>query len=83
VALALCSIIFPPGTHTVFGSTVDAAYWITRDGQLVARGAAKIHRGQVTLLRLRPLARGRYRLTLTTGRGGNQHTLLDRIVRIQ
>ena len=35
-----------------------------------------------TVLRLRPLARVRYRLTLTTGRGCNRRTMLDRIVRL-
>jgi hypothetical protein len=83
VALVLCSIIFAPGTYTSSGNARDVAYRLTRHGQLVARGWATLHGRAVTLVRLRPLAPGTYRLTLTTGGERHQRTLLDRIVRIR
>jgi hypothetical protein len=77
LALSLCSIEFAPGTFvagTRSGVTV-AQLRIVRDGRVIAQQSITLRPGRVARPRLPLLARGRYTLRITVGRGGRQVTL--------
>jgi hypothetical protein len=72
VAKATCEILFAPGTWTA-GAT--ARYTLRRGGTVIARGACRVAGGRLMVPLRRGLRAGRYRVTLTTGRGRHAHSL--------
>ncbi len=79
VAKATCQILFAPGTWTTSSAATTARYTIRRGHTVVARGSRRIagHRLLVRLAHgLRP---GRYRVTVTVGRGRHAHSLTQTV----
>jgi hypothetical protein len=82
LAKATCQFLFAPGTWTTSSSARTARYTVRRGHTVIARGSRRMagHRLVVRLAHhLRP---GRYRVTVTTGRGRHAHSL-TRTIRVR
>lgn len=78
VAKATCQILFAPGTWTT-GST--AHFTVRRGHTVIARGSRRVAGGRLVVRLGRGLRPGRYRVTVTTGRGRHAHSV-TRTVRV-
>jgi hypothetical protein len=76
VAKATCQILFAPGTWTTSRTATKARYSVRRGHTLIARGTRKIDaHGRLRVRLGHRLRRGRYRVTVTVGRGRHAQTL--------
>lgn len=81
VARLLCSVTFVSGTWTTARASA-ARYFISRAGHVVARGRIHVRHGRMAITG-RHLARGRYLITVITGTGRHQRTLIRRSVTVR
>ena len=65
VARATCQILFAPGAWT----TGSAHFAVRRGHTMIARGSPRETRGRLVVRLTHGLRPGRYRVTVTTGRG--------------
>jgi hypothetical protein len=76
LAKATCQILFAPGTWTTSPAATTAHYTVRRGHTLIARGTQRIGRdGRLRVRLARGLRPGRYRVTVTVGRGRHAHSL--------
>jgi collagen type VII alpha len=77
VAKATCQILFAPGTWTT--SSVMARYTVRRGHTVIARGSVRVAGRRLVVRLAHHLRPGRYRVTVTTGRGRHAHSLTETV----
>ncbi len=82
-ARALCTLEFAPGTFSTAARS-DARFTVMRGQHVIRTAALRVtSRGKVVRLGLGRLPRGRYTLTITTGRGRHSETVLRLAFRVR
>ena len=71
-----CTLVLAPGNWTARSASMTASFRISRAGHTLLHGTMRLTRGRITIHSLGQLRRGRYTLTINTGRGARAHTLL-------
>jgi hypothetical protein len=76
VAKATCQILFAPGTWTTSSTATIARYTVRHGRTVIARGSRRMSGHRLVVRLAHGLRPGRYRITVTTGRG---HTLTQTV----
>jgi hypothetical protein len=79
VAKATCQILFAPGTWTTSSTAMTARYTVRRGHTVIAHGSRRVAGRRLVLRLAHGLRPGRYRVTVTTGRGRNAHSLTQTV----
>src|SRR5205085_55273 len=78
-ARATCQILFAPATWTTGSTATTARYTLRRGHTVVARGSGRVAGRRLVVRLAHGLRPGRYRVTVTAGRGRHAHALAQTV----